>query len=312
MLKVAERAPASKAVPLHHRALIDRAKETVEPIIKDGRPAAIWLDQQVEKATKPTGFVADLTPELAAILLERNPANRKIKTAKVDDFAKDIQSGAWKLNGEAIIIADDGRLNDGQHRCAAVVQAQRAIAVFMVFGVPRDTRDTLDQGVNRSSADYLGIHGNVDTNHLAAAAKFVWMWRTYGFISSGGRQSPTRSEIVDTVEKNPGIVSSLSAVNFTGSGLFSSRSSLAFCHFAFKTVAKDVDVSFFFDSLLGGANLKAGDPILAVRNRLIAERKALRASEKIELLFRAWNAHRLGQTRVLFRIVGGELPMLEA
>lgn len=283
--------------------------------VSDGRKAALWLDDHVAKAGNVvTSIVADLTPELAAVLLERNPANRSLKRTKVEDYAKDMKTGAWKFNGEPIIVASDGLLNDGQHRCAAVIESRRSVKAVFVFGVERETRDTLDQGANRTSADYLSIHGHTDTNHLSGAARCLWQWRTYGFISDGSTFRPTRSEIVDTVDDNPGLKKSLEIVSRRGSSAFSSRSVLAFCHFAFKSVAteKDIAAGFFMDCLIDGANLKSGDPILYVRNRLIADRKSLRMPEKAELLFRAWNAHRLAQTRVLIRVAGGELPILEA
>jgi hypothetical protein len=257
--------------------------------------------------------VSDLTPDIAVVLMERNPGNRVLKPIKVRDLSNDLKSGDWKFNGEAIIVSDTGLLNDGQHRCAAVIESRVSAKTVFIFGIPRDTRDTLDQGTNRSSADYLSMHGSVDTNHLAATAKMVWQWRTFGFTHRTGSYAPTRSQIVDTVEKNPGIAQALHFVSRKGSSLFSSRSVLAFSLFAIRTVVgSHTDPDFFFDSLIDGANLTAGDPILLVRNRLMTERKILLAPAKAELLFRAWNAHRLGQTRVLFRVNGGELPLLEA
>jgi hypothetical protein len=304
MLSVAERPASGK---------------TKTPVVKpqfhtvsDTRAAALWLD---EMAAKPGihSVIADLTPAIAGVLLERNPANRKIKPGKVQDYSKDIDHGAWKFNGEPIIIASDGLLNDGQHRCAAVVESKRPIQVLMVFGVERETRDTLDQGANRTAGDYLSLHGHVATNNLAAVAKSVWQWRTFGFLAFGGSTyTPTRSEILETVENNPGLVKSFAFVDRKNTRAMGSPSIIGFCHFAFKSVAGEIPANFFMDALIDGTNLKSGDPILTVRNRLIVDRKSLRIPERAELLFRAWNAHRTGQTRVLYRLSGGELPLLEA
>lgn len=307
---------AVTARPLHQENAMLKVAErprTGKPLytVSDTRAAALWLD---EMGMKPGihSIVADLTPSIASVLLERNPANRKIKFSKVQDYAKDMQHGSWKFNGEPIIIATDGLLNDGQHRCAAVVESKVTIPALMVFGVERETRDTLDQGVARTSGDYLAIHGHTHTNNLAAVAKAVWQWRTYGAIGTGGSQSPTRSEVLQTVEDNPGIVKSFQFVDRKNTRSMGSPSIIAFVHFAIKVVSGEIAANFFFDALIDGTNLKAGDPILTVRNRLIIDRKSLRPSDRAELLFRAWNAHRLGQTRVLFRLSGGELPLLEA
>lgn len=307
---------AVTARPMHQEnAMLKIAEKPgtgkVYSTVSDTRSAALWLDQMGAKPGVHS-IVADLTPSIAAVLLERNPANRKVKWSKVQDYAKDMKHGSWKFNGEPIIIADDGLLNDGQHRCAAVVESNVTIPALMVFGVDRGTRDTLDQGVARTSGDYLSIHGHTQTNNLAAVAKAVWQWRTYGFIATGGRHSPTRSEVLATVEDNPGIVKSFQFVDRKNTRTMGSPSIMAFAHFAIKVVAGEIAANYFFDALIDGTNLKAGDPILTVRNRLIVDRRSLRPGDRAELLFRAWNAHRLGQTRVLFRLSGGELPLLEA
>lgn len=302
MLKIAER-------PTEGKAKTTPAQKF--HTVSDTRRAAMWLDEMGAKPGVHT-VIADLTPDIAAVLLERNPANRKIKPSKVEDYAKDMKHGSWKFNGEPVIIASDGLMNDGQHRAAAVLESRVPIKCVFVFGVVRETRDTLDQGVSRSAGDYLSMKGLGNTNNLAAVARSLWQWRTYGFLTTNGNYSPTRSEILEVVENNPGIIKSFHFVDRKNTRQMGSPSTLAFCHFAFKSVSNDIGANYFMDALIDGAELKSGDPILSVRNRLILDRKSLRVPERAELLFRAWNAHRIGQTRVLFRVSGGELPLLEA
>lgn len=303
MLKVAERPTEGKA---------KTAPAQKFHTVSDTRRAALWLDEQVAAAgDNVTTVVADLTPDIAAVLLARNPANRKIKQYKLRDYTHDMQAGAWKFNGEPIIVARDGLLNDGQHRCAAVVEAKTPIKSVFVFGVERDSRDTLDQGINRSASDYLAIHGHSNTKHVASIAKAVWQWRTYGMLSTK-HNLPTRSEVLKTALENPGIDASYQFCYRPNAKSFGSIAAIAFTHFAIKAVSGKAGADYFMDALIDGANLKPGDPILVVRNRLIIDRASLSLSDKVELLFRAWNAHRLGHARALFRVTGGELPLLEA
>lgn len=281
--------------------------------VSDLRKAQLWLDAEVAGAGgKVTSKVADLTPELAAVLLERNPNNRAVKWNKVQDFAHDIKGGAWKFNGEPIIIAKDGLMNDGQHRCQAVLESKTTIPALFVFGVDRESRETLDQGAVRGAPDYLSMRGYSHQNNLAAMARCLWQWRTFGEITNARGSSPTRSEVVATVEKNPGLMKSFAFVDRPNARSIRSVSVLGFCHFAFRSVSNQTSADYFMDALIDGAELKSGDPILTVRNRLIADRSSLRTPDKAELLFRAWNAHRLEQTRVIFKVLGGELPLLEA
>ena len=309
MLNVAERPIAGKVENVPPRSF-----HTISELHR----AQLWLDQKIANAgDKVTAELVTVTPELAEVLLSRNEGNRKIKQRRVDDFSRDIETANWKVNGEPLIVSRDGRLNDGQHRCAAVIQSKLPTDMLIVFGVAGETRDTVDHGVGRSPGDDLALHGLTNTVQLAAAARMVWRWREFGeiFHSGSGSRSPTRMEILHTVESLPGISKALSNVGAKGkkAKAIASISLLAFCHFAFRTVANDIDVTYFFDALTEGENLQRGDPILNARNRLIAERSVLSTGQKAELLFRAWNAYRAGETaRVAFRLSGGELPELVA
>lgn len=277
------------------------------------RRSAVWLDSQIGKAGgRLSSVLTDVDPDLARVLLERNPGNRKLRPSKVADFAKDMKLGNWGLNGQPIIVSTDGLLNDGQHRCAAIVEAGVTVPMLIVFGVERASRDTLDQGTSRTAGDFLAMNGREHAKHLAGAARALWQYQTYSFVSTSHQKyAPTRSEIKMTALGHPGLVKSLGFVMRPGARALRSPSLLAFCHFAFARMAGEHAANYFMDALIDGAELKRGDPILYARNRIIAERASLKLSDRVELLFRAWNAHRLGQTRVLIRLAGGELPQLE-
>jgi hypothetical protein len=285
-----------------------------DPFIRSSAVATAshWLNEQLAAAVKPVFVAVELTPALAEVLLDRNPQNRKVSPTRVSQLARDIRNNAWKFNGEAIIVSTDGLLNDGQHRCAAVLEAGQPIQTLMVIGVERDSRDTVDHGAIRSPGDDLALHGYTNTACLAASARFLWRWHTYGFIEHSGQTAPTRADLIRTVEEYPRIADA--AHMFDGKGIKANavapRPLLAFCYFAFCTVAPAEDAKAFFDGLLEGVGLERGSPVLYARNRLVTERNMLKVNDKIELLFRAWNAHRAGENRVLFRISGGKLPAL--
>src|SRR5688572_23502672 len=108
---------------------------------------------------RPVSDIVGITPDIATALLEQNPENRHVSQRQVELFAEDMRHNRWKLNGEAIIIARDGQLNDGQHRLWAVIAAEKTVDMLVVYGVERDTRDTLDMGRQRTSADVLSMEG---------------------------------------------------------------------------------------------------------------------------------------------------------
>lgn len=274
--------------------------------------AAIWLDGQIAKAGKGvTTQVVELTPELATVLLERNPKNRKISQNAVENFARDIEHAKWRLNGEPIIISDDGQLNDGQHRCTAVILADMPITTTLVIGVHRDSRTTLDQGRARTVGDYLSMDGYVNSNELGSAAAMVWQHELRGYLAAGGTGKPTKGEIIEIVDQRPAIVQSVQRVRVKGAAAYGGVSMLAFCHYTFLQAAGREVADDFIEKLVGGAGLLARDPILYLRNRLVNERGRLRPNDKAELIFRAWNAWRRREVPRVLPILGGVLPVVE-
>lgn len=282
----------------------------------ENKKAAMEIDRLVAEAEskgKPITRVVQLTPILAAALLERNPANRKLSERLVETYTYEIAGGRWVFNGEPIIIADDGLLNDGQHRCEAVVRAARSIEVIMVVGVSRTSRTTLDQGRARTAGDYLGMDGHSNSTHLATAANYAWQYSVRGQLASGSAHRGTKSEIMAFVADHPVLSRSVTLAQNTKSRMIGGNAFVAFCHFAICAAARRrEDADQFFYSLLEGDGLKTGNPILYTRNRLIGMSGSRDVNGKAELVFRGWNAHSRGTKLQRIQLTGGVLPVLEA
>ena len=103
--------------------------------------------------------VVEMTPELAASLLERNTRNRNPKKGHVENLAHQMAEGLWKENGEAIIVDKNGDLSDGQHRLKACLLSGKSFRVVLVQGVEPTVMDTIDTGSNRSLKDMLQLEG---------------------------------------------------------------------------------------------------------------------------------------------------------
>lgn len=275
--------------------------------------AAQWLEEVIERAQDAVvSEVIDLTPELARALLARNPANRTISETTLENYTRDIKHGAWQFNGEPVIVAKDGMMNDGQHRCMAVVLSGKPIKCVMIVGVERGTRTTLDQGRIRTVGDYLSMDGFTYSNSLAVAARMVWQWQRFDLISGSKKYRPTKSEILEIVVKTPKIERSVHAVSRYGIAAVGSVGMMAFCHFAFSVAAPTSEAEAFLAALSSGESLSGTSPILYARNRLLSEKSRLKVGERAELIFKAWNSWRRGESVKAIAITGNELPMLES
>lgn len=287
------------------------------------RKAEAWLDDLIDKAARlPAGetlpMSVELTPAMAEVLTHpaRNPDNRLVSDYIVARYARDISTGHWAQNGQSMVLSREGLLNDGQHRCYAVVEAKRSIPVVLVFGADRHSRKTLDQGKVRTTSDVLvmeGIAAAGDARYLGAVANFLLMYRRQGNLFQGPMGTrPTRAEITDLVQSLPDLARHIRAVPTTGILALGGRPFLAFCHYVIAERSSFSAAREFFQSFFSGAGLPAGSPILYVRNRLITESGRLKPNEKAELVFRGWNAWRRGDTQVRsLQILNSQLPYIE-
>lgn len=97
-----------------------------------------------------------LTPEMALNLLEHNTNNRHLSKPLVSVYARDIINGNWSQDvGAPISIDKNGILRNGQHRCAAVVEAGKPINVWICRNVAED--GIYDNNRKRSTADQIMI-----------------------------------------------------------------------------------------------------------------------------------------------------------
>ena len=129
---------------------VTNGKTEFAPALKGG------LMRRARKAPKSgtEAAVIDLTPKLAKELLLCNFDNRPISIKRVESFAADIRDGRWEFNGETIIVADTGEMNDGQHRCHAVIMADKSIPTLLVKGVSRASRFTRVRSI-KSSVSFM-------------------------------------------------------------------------------------------------------------------------------------------------------------
>lgn len=262
-----------------------------------------WVDSCVNRGK--TGFFSarvELTPSLAKELLRRNPCNRSVAKSRVDIYASDIEGGRWVFNGEPIIISSDGRMTDGQHRCEAVVKANKSVETAMAFGVDYESRKTTNQLRPKTAGDFAGMDGIPNAMGQAAIARMV-----LAYDSSGGidRRNTTQAEILQFVYDNQDALIESAKLCHSRSGKMKnlvSPSVLGFVHYV--TARRDKRMANeYAEQIITGENLAVGDPAMAVRNRFIAMGKATRAT-KAEILLHGWNAYRRGLKRVMAKTTG--------
>lgn len=237
-----------------------------------------------------------LGPDRARQLLDTIIPNRDIRPAKVKRYARDMQANRWRRTGEAIKLTEDGRLVDGEHRCRAIIQSGCTIRTLVVYGVEEDARIAMDTGAVRTLADHLKMSGEKYWTNLAAALNALHSDLRGNFIR---RAEPSHQELLATLEQHPHIRDSVVATYTPAIRLRIPHGVAASLHYRTVAISPD-DAALFWDRLLSGENLTAGDPILVVRRKLEDNARTVRIKRLPRTyvqayLTKAWNAYRRGE-----------------
>jgi len=100
----------------------------------------------------------EITPEIAAEMLQHNKNNRYVQNNTVAFYTEQMLRGQWKLNGEAIKFDWNGNLIDGQHRLLAVVNSGVTIQTYVIRNLNPESFDTIDTGRGRSASAVLSCY----------------------------------------------------------------------------------------------------------------------------------------------------------
>lgn len=243
-----------------------------------------------------------ITPEDARHLLANNTLNRNINDRTVSTIARDMKNGDWVLNGESIKISDTGRLLDGQHRLSACVRAGVPFETLVISGLPESAMDTVDAGRKRTAGDVLKMHGFINNNSLAAAAKTIMDYKQHGIREVRTTATAySNSEVLAFVEANPDVrVCTQKALQLhKATGGLMAPATGALIYYMFMQV-DEAAAARFFSMLQTGADLDEFSPILKLRNYLIGIRaskinRTTASYRTIILAMKCWNKWRTNQ-----------------
>jgi hypothetical protein len=256
-----------------------------------------------------------VSPEQAQEWLDRSREenhNRNVRRDRAEAYAEDIVHGWWRFNGESICVDSTGLLCDGQHRCAAIVIADKPVLTIVVRGLDPEAIHTIDMGVARRYSDVLKLRGEEPKNLLVASAmeRRLFQWKRRGkrmrnssrVASADGTRlpPPTATDLLQFREQYlPLLRLALARGLDTRQKLKRvSPATFATAFFLFAEINSDA-ANKFFDLLISGVGFNDDrHPVLVLRDRLKDEQQlsARRTSEdeKLALICRAWNHFRDG------------------
>lgn len=248
-----------------------------------------------------------ITPEMAKKYLKLNSSNRKMSQAHVTRLANSIKNGEWKFCGESIKISVNNKLLDGQHRLAAIIEADKAIELVVVEGLPEETFHVIDTSKKaRSTADVLHISGEKNTNVLAAAVTLVGAYEKYDDLTNRSYR-PSIKDTEDVLARHPKIRDysnpRSNLYRLTGPGIAVALSYL------FSLSDKKVSEQFI-ERLATGVGLEKNNPILQLRDILLNNKSArnnkLSKTTIAALMIKAFNLYRANKSIAKLRFGNDE------
>jgi len=121
-----------------------------------------------------TSRVITFTPELAQHILEKlNHNNRRSRPANIRRFSNSMSQSMWLLTGDTVKFSVAGYLLDGQNRLRACVRAGVPFTTHVVFGVPDDAFDRIDNNAVRTNPDTFEIAGIPHSSVAAPAVRWI-------------------------------------------------------------------------------------------------------------------------------------------
>lgn len=157
-----------------------------------------------------------LTPEMAESLLATNyEKQRKLNIGYARGLANDIIGGRWQddIIRDYIEVSDTGKLMNGQHRCKAVIFANKPIMVGIRYGVPESQFKYIDGGRSRTVNQFVKNHYAIVLSTLGRYVSAIEagmpiasaLKGTVGNVSDGNKKRTvlaTRQETLECIGKH--------------------------------------------------------------------------------------------------------------
>lgn len=235
-----------------------------------------------------------MTPTLAAVILDRNLAMRKLREARVTFWADEIRSGRWQETHQGIALDTDGALLDGQHRLSGIVRAGAAVPVLVSVGVPRETVAVIDTGAVRSISDILAVAGvESSAPSIGAMVRLLVMFDRH---ETTERRRYGNDQLIAVAESVGG---EELAVAYATARRMRAGANIPYAPggvlaYLLRHRQPDQDLAeSYIDGIAMGTDLPGLDPRLAVRRYFTITRKGMhrKPAEDLAVLLKGWRFH---------------------
>lgn len=244
--------------------------------------------------------VAEVTEACAAFLLETKHHNRSLSIQNVIKWAKTMLHHDWVITGEPLILSDEGRLMDGQHRCRSLLEAKIPTETVIIYGVSPQVFPVMGQGKKRTGGDALAIDDTKNAHAIAAVIRMALRYEQNKLLSM---EWPSNEEICTYYQNHREIADSIPWGKQSKTTLTPTIG--AFLHYQGCRLGGRGLVQELLSSLRDGEYLEKGEVVHTLREYLLRDIKPRyrgSVTENAHILFAlisAWNLLRDGKRRLI-------------
>ena len=220
----------------------------------------------------PTTKLEKITPSKATDYLAQNLCNRPLSPRTVQKYVRLMQAGKFYVTHQGVAIDEQERLRDGQHRLAAIVEANTPVSMLVTRGLSEEAALAIDDGRKRTDAQALSMaHGSLISGFVTAIAKEMYT----GGLHLGTTTKPVTADRLQIVEFYGQHAEALGTVveafrdNTAGVGAAYVLAALA--RATYHVPAKKL--KRFADVLATGYSKEGEELIITLRNHILLKRR---------------------------------------
>jgi len=243
---------------------------------------------------------------IAQTMIGTNHGNRNQRYGKIAAYGRDMASGQWLTTGESIKYDWNGRLIDGQHRLAAIIEIGTPVRTLVVRGLDPKVQQVLDTNARRSAADALGFSGvKIAAKDIASCARVALAYESGKLRTAldNIKLEVTNAEVVAWHVANLDVSNAVALAQRVARPMGATVAGLSYAVLVLERL-DPADAVEFFTSAAEFRTEGTGDPRKAMIDafqKIRADRRAPLPAESIAIVFRAWNAWRSKKKLKLIR-----------
>lgn len=239
-----------------------------------------------------------ISPEWARELLDLPARKRSESEPNVNYLAGCMEREEWRLAPDAVMINEDGGVDNGRHRLRALVSRDVTLPFIVYYGGGREEQEIADLGRKRSFADQLAIDGTMHYREIATAVRTLYRYELEG-VPVAGPAKPSLAESYKVLRRHPGIPDSIGKVNSKEARKTIQGSVAIPLHYIFSRSGVENAPELadrFFHRLITGDDLEPDSPIFVLKDQLYKESERnhrppqqTKATYLVVMAWRLWN-----------------------